>query len=340
MASLSKPTSQMQEILDAHKAMGPLPIETLSAEIARQIPLADRAAAAVYGQNFTKRALAPMPLPVGKVQHKLVPGSNGELLTRIYTPKGDAPKGGWPVVVYFHGGGWVLATLDTYDGSCRAICDGAEAVVISVAYRQAPEHQWPAAPNDAFAAYKWALGNVSQINGNPQKIAIAGESAGGNLAAVVTLMAKEQNMAQPLHQVLIYPVTDVAHGTTMPSAQQHANAAPLNTPMLSWFYDYYVPKAADRTDPMISPLHADSLSGLPSATIIAAQIDPLLSEGEFYAKKLREAGVAVEYKLYTGVTHEFFGMAGLVSEATDAVSLVCKQLKNAFEHTQVRKIAA
>ena len=330
---MPKPNSQMQDILDAYAALSPLAIENLTPEIARQIPLPDRAAIAVYGQNFTKKALAPMPLPVGQVEHRLIAGKESDILVRVYTPKGDRPKEGWPALLYFHGGGWVIANLDTYDSSCRALCDAADCVVVSVAYRQAPEHPWPAATQDAAAAYQWLCQNSSEVHVDKKRIAVGGESAGGNLTAVLTLMARDLGMPQPVHQVLIYPVTDVAHGMNSKSAQENANAKPLNTPMLGWFYNHYLPQNIDRTDPYISPFHAD-LSNLPSATVILAEIDPLRSEGEAYAQKLKNSGISVQAELFDGVTHEFFGLAGLVDEADKAVAIVAKNLRQAFRTQQ------
>ncbi|MDE1170116.1 MAG: alpha/beta hydrolase [Verrucomicrobium sp.] len=326
----AKPNAAMQAILDAHTAMGPLPIETLTPEQARLIPLPDRAAIAYYGQHFTKKALAPLPLPVGETRHLLIPTAEGRLVARLYTPKGEAPEEGWPLVVYFHGGGWVLANLDTYDASCRALCNGAEAMVLAVHYRQAPEHPWPAAMKDAYAAFEWAAAHAPGLDADPNRIAVAGESAGGNLAAVVSQIARDKEAQLPLHQLLIYPVTDLLHGIESPSAEENAEARPLNRAMLRWFYGHYVPEREDRSHPYISPLYGET-AGLPPATVILAQIDPLRSDGEAYAVKMAEADVPVTLKIYEGVTHEFFGMAGLIHEATDAVALASKELRQAFD---------
>lgn len=332
MITQAKPTGQMQLVLDEYLKTGPLPIEELTFEIARLIPLPDRAAVAVYGHHFAKKALVPFPLPVGDIEHRILPGADGaDILARVYTPKGDAPANGWPILLYFHGGGFVLANLDTYDSSCRALCDGANAVVVSVHYRQAPEYPWPAAPEDAFAAYQWLLANAAEIQGDSTRIAVGGESAGGNLAAVVAQMARDKTIAPPLHQLLVYPVTDMVNGPVSESALENADAKPLNRAMLSWFYDYYIPEAGDRTHPYASPSYAATLIGLPPATVILSQIDPLRSEGEAYAAQLEAAGVPVTLKIYEGVTHEFFGLAGLVNEATEAVALAVKNLRSAFK---------
>jgi acetyl esterase len=330
-------TDSMQEILDVHTAMNPLPIEELTPELARQMPLIDRAAMAVYGHHFTKKALLPMPIPVGKVEHRLIPGSAGNnILIRIYTPNGKAPEEGWPILVYFHGGGWVLGTLDTYDSSCRALCDEVNCIVVSVHYRQAPENPWPAAVEDAFAAYQWVCTQAHEFHGSvAAQIAVGGESAGGNLAAVVAQMARDQGVIMPLHQLLIYPVTDLANGLNSTSAREHAKAKPLNLPMLHWFYNHYVPAGTDRTNPYISPLYAESFTGLAPATIILAEIDPLRSDGKAYAAKLEQADVSVNLKIYEGVTHEFFGLAGLVKEASSALSMAAKDLRRAFKEILV-----
>ncbi len=323
----------MQEILKAHAELSPLPIENLNPEYARLVPLLDRAALVVYGTHFLKKALAPMPLPVGKVENLIIPAGNSDLMIRVYTPKGNTPEHGWPIVVYYHGGGWVIANLDTYDSSCRALCDLSKAVVISVHYSQAPEYKWPAAAEDAFAAYKWICENAAGFKGDRFKIAVAGESAGGNLAAIVTLKARDKGFSAPIHQVLVYPVTDLEDGMNSVSAKENADAKPLNTKMLEWFYDNYLPEDVNKSNPYVSPLYAD-LQNLPNATIILAEIDPLRSEGEAYATKLQNAGSNVNLKIYSGVTHEFFGLVGLLDEAAEAVKTVADDLKKAFEDVE------
>ncbi|HEY8965637.1 MAG TPA: alpha/beta hydrolase [Candidatus Methylacidiphilales bacterium] len=324
------PSRSMQLVLDEFESLNPLPIETLTPELARLIPLPDRAALAVYGHHFAKKALVPFPLPLGSVEHRLLPGAEGDLLARVYTPKGDAPEIGWPLLVYFHGGGWVIADLDTYDASCRALCDGAECVVVSVHYRQAPEHPWPAAPNDALAAFEWVRDHAATFAGDPARIAVAGESAGGNLAAVVCQMLRDKGIPGPVHQLLVYPVTDLAGGPDSPSAIENEEAKPLNRAMLGWFYGHYAPEPAQRGHPYASPLHAKSFVGLPPATVILAQIDPLRDDGQRYADRLGTSGVDVTVETFEGATHEFFGMAGLVHEATAAMALAAKNLRRAF----------
>lgn len=262
---------------------------------------------------------------VGDISHLLIPGPGGQLLIRIYTPRGNGP---FPGLVYFHGGGWVIANLDTYDPSCRALCNAANCVVVSVAYRQGPEWRFPAAHEDAYAGLMWVMNNAARLKIDPAKIAVGGESAGGNLAAATTLMARDRNTPQPVHQLLIYPITNYAFDT--PSYQENANAKPLDKPTMMWFFENYLRRAADGANPYVSPLRAPDLRGLPAATVILAQIDPLRSEGEAYAGRLREAGIAATSTVYAGVTHEFFTMSGVIDKAKQAVAEAAAGLKKAY----------
>ncbi|MGI9047497.1 MAG: alpha/beta hydrolase [Burkholderiales bacterium] len=305
-----KPDAQMQAVLDQLAALGGKPIVSLSAEEARKQPTpADAVKALLQSQG---KSTAPMP--VARVQDGEIPGPAGPIKARIYTPDGAGP---FPVIVYYHGGGWVIANLDTYDASPRALANAAKAIVVSSHYRQAPEHKFPAAHEDAFAAYQWVLNNAVAFNGNPNRVSVVGESAGGNLAAAVALMAREAKLPMPVHQVLVYPVANAQIGSE--SEQQNAEAKPLNTPMLTWFYEKYLPTPADKNSPLIALTEVADLKGLPPATIITAQIDPLRSEGRAYAEKLEQAGVPVDYRNYEGVTHEFFGMGAVVDKAKEAV---------------------
>lgn len=319
------PSNQMQEVLDELASFHAPPMESLTAENARQLPTLADAVQGVVGKHALKRTMMPMPVPVGAIEHVLIPGPAGDLLARVYSPAGDGP---FPVLLYFHGGGWVIANLDTYDSSCRALVKKAACVVVSVAYRQAPEHKYPAAADDAFAAYRWLLENTTSVNGDPMRIAVGGESAGGNLAAVVALRARDEGLQMPVHQLLVYPVTNYAFDTE--SYLENADAKPLNAPMMHWFWDQYLPDAGAGMNKYASPLRADDVSGLPPATVITAELDPLRSEGEAYAQRLSDAGVPVAVTCYEGVTHEFFGMAGVVDEATEAVAMAAEGLQSAF----------
>lgn len=263
--------------------------------------------------------------PVAGIRHIVIAGPGGELLLRVYSPAGAGP---FPVVVYAHGGGFVIANLDTYDASARGLTNAAQAIVVSVAYRQAPEHPFPAAVEDMFAAYRWALGNAQSIGGDPSRVAVAGESAGGNLAAVASIVARNRNVKLPVHQLLVYPVTNFATDTR--SYKTYADAFPLSSPDLVYFTNLYLPSPADAANPLASPLREKSLRGLPSATIINAEIDPLQDDGLRYAMRLAADGVAVNHHLYAGVTHEFFGMHAAVAKAQEALHFAAAGLRKAF----------
>ncbi len=325
--------SQAQEILDQHAKYNTPPIESLSPEEARNVPLLDYAARDLVASQVAARMLtlvSPNPEQVGSVGHIRIPGRGGNILARVYTPSGDGP---FPVLVYFHGGGWVIANLDVYDASARGLCNAAECIVISVAYRQAPEHKFPAAVEDAYDATLWAMNHAAHLNGDPDRVAVGGESAGGNLAAVVCLALRDQDETLPVHQLLIYPVTDFVFDKA--SFQEHENAKPLNSAMMPWFAKHYLRNEADATHPHASPLREADLSGLPSATVINAENDPLRDDGRLYAERLREAGVPVTHHLYEGVMHEFFGLKGLLSKAEEAVQQAATELKEAFNRSEV-----
>lgn len=243
---------------------------------------------------------------------------------RIYTPSGSGP---FPVVVYYHGGGWVIANLDTYDASPRAMANLANAVVVSSHYRQGSEHKFPAAHQDAFAAYRWTLQNARSLKGDSSRVAVMGESAGGNLAAAVSLMARDSSVQLPAYQVLVYPIAGYDFNTA--SYQENAAAKPLNKPMMQWFFQNYLRSPADGKSPLIDLVNAD-LQGLPAASVITAQIDPLRSEGKALADRLERAGVEVDYRNYDGVTHEFFGMGAVVNEAKQAEQQAAAGLKQGF----------
>jgi acetyl esterase len=275
-----------------------------------------------------------LPQPVGKIDHVLIPGPGGDILARIYIPDGEGP---FHVIVYFHGGGWVIANLDVYEPSCRALCNAADCIVVSVAYRQAPEHKYPAAVEDAYAATQWVMANVKRWNGDPSHVAVAGESAGGNLATVACLKARFEGGRMPVAQLLIYPVTDSRMNTA--SFREHADAKPLNAAMVPWFWHHYLENEAQGLEPYASPMQAPDLSGMPPAIVITAEIDPLRDEGEAYAKRLTMAGVPVQMTRYDGVTHEFFGLAGVVDNAKKAVKEAAQGLKRIFGHITVTSAA-
>ncbi len=317
---------QMQEVLDALASFNAPALETVTPFVGRNLPSFRNAVEAVLADRGE-----PILEPVGGVEHILIPSLDGtEILARIYRPL-DAGAELLPVLVYFHGGGFVIANLDTYDASCRALTNTTGAIVASIAYRQAPEAPFPAAVDDAYAATQYFLGGAGVVGGDPAKVAVVGESAGGNLATVVCLRARDEGAAMPVHQVLVYPVTTFApSGESRESIEQYANAKPLNSAALEWFGQYYLADPADATNPYASPLEAVDLSGIPPVTMIQAEIDPLQSQGTVYADALEAAGVPVNRTLYAGVTHEFFGMTKVVDKAVDAVEQVATELQTVF----------
>ncbi|CAM4061337.1 alpha/beta hydrolase [Gillisia limnaea] len=273
-----------------------------------------------------KTGIKPMESKVD-ISHKILPVGDEGVLVRMYKPK-NVEKESLPVIVYYHGGGWVIADLDTYEASAVALAEKANAIVVSVAYRQGPEHKFPTAHEDSFNAYKWVVENTAEIGGNPNMIATAGESAGGNLAVAVALMAKDRGVKLPVHIVSVYPIAD--GDIESPSYEKYANAVPLNKGFMKWFFEQYVPNWSSNNDPLINLIDAD-LSGLPATTIINAEIDPLENEGKVLAEKMKAAGIDVERKMYEGVTHEFFGMSAVLEQAVDAQKFAVDRLMKTFK---------
>jgi len=320
----------MQAVLDQLQKLGGQSIASLMPEEVRKQPSPTDAVKALL-QSQGKSLAAE---PVASVKDQTIPGAGGEIPIRIYTPEGAGP---FPVILYVHGGGWVIADLDTYDSSPRALANAAKAVVVSTHYRLAPEHPFPASHEDTFSAYKWVRENAGSFNGDQSRIVIAGDRAAGNMATAISLMAREQNLPMPVHQLLVYPVAGTDMNT--PSFIKNANAGPLNKAMMEWFAKHELKKPQDKLDPRIDLANAD-LRGLPPTTIITAEIDPLRSGGRMLADKLKAAGVKVNYKNHDGVTHEFFGMGAVLDEAKEAVEFGARDLKNSFtttEHQLVRE---
>ncbi len=313
-------TPAMQTVIEKLVSYNAKPITELTAVQARQNPTP-----AMAVMDLIKENNIPVPPSGVDTVGKMIPVNGAQIHARIYTPKtGTAP---YPVIVYYHGGGWVIAGIDTYNASAQALAAQTGAIVVAVAYRQAPENKFPTAHNDAFAAYKWVLANAASFNGNPAKVALVGESAGGHLAAAVSIMARDPKKQMPLHQVLVYPIA--GYDTNTESYQKYADAKPLNKPLMEWFFKQYLTSSADGKKPWIDLVNAD-LKNMPSTTIINAQIDPLQTEGKQLADKLSAANVAVEQKVFDGVTHEFFGMAAVLPQAKDAQKMAVDQLKSAF----------
>ncbi len=308
----------MAVVIEKLGSMGGKPIETLTAEEARRQPTPTDAVMAVMKEHNM-----PVPTPTSDTTGKDI--GNG-VHVRIYTPKGA--NGPLPVILYIHGGGWVIADNNVYDASARGICEGVGAAVVSVEYRKGPEHKFPTAHNDAFAAYQWVLANAASFKGDPKRVALLGESAGGNMACNVSIMARDKGIQMPLYQVLVYPVAQDNMNTE--SYTKYAMAKPLNKAMMSWFGRMYLANPAQMADPRMSLVKAN-LKGLPATTIINAEIDPLADDGKMLADKLQEAGVSVDRKVYDGVVHEFFGMAAVVPDAKDAQKYASGKLKDALK---------
>ena len=324
--TMERADADMKKVLEAFQKLGPKPLETLTPAEARKQPTPADAVMAVMRNNGGNPDAEKANLKVTTKDVTYIAGA-GEQPARIYIPEGKSENAQLPIIVYYHGGGFVIADIDVYDAAPRALAKQANAIVVSAEYRHAPEHKFPAAHEDAFAAYQWVLKNAASWGGNPHDVAVMGESAGGNLAANVAIMARDKGVQAPAHMVLVYPVAGNDMNTA--SYQENANAKPLNKAMMGWFFKHTIRNDADKNNSMLNLLSAN-LEGLPSATIITAEIDPLRTEGEMLARKLQAAGVETNYKNYEGVTHEFFGM-GVVSKAVDAQKLAVTDLKKAFD---------
>ncbi len=324
----------MQGVLNALAAMHPKPIESLSVTEARKQPTpADAVNVVLQKEGKSTDSSALVPGVTSKDTE--IPGPTGSLPVRVYTPTRSSTNGNaFPVIVYFHGGGWVIADKAVYDGGARGLAKQAEAIVVSVDYRRAPEARFPASWDDAFAAYKWVAANAASFNGDPKRLALAGESAGGNLAVATAIAARDDaTVPQPLGIIAVYPVAQTGDMHTA-SYIDSATAKPLNKAMIGWFVDKLITSPEDKKDPRMDLIHAE-LKGLPPVTIINAQIDPLRSDGELLESALKKAGVKVERKVYKGMTHEFFGTAAVVEEAQEAQKYAGQKLRQWFavEHT-------
>jgi len=263
-------------------------------------------------------------LEVGRVEDRRVPAPTGEIPVRIYTPAGDGPFG---ILVNFHGGGWVIGDLDTSDAVCRGFCRAANCIVVSVDYRLAPEHVYPAAVDDAYAATCWVAENAAQLGGSG-KLAVTGESAGGNLAAVVARRARDENGPKIDYQLLAYPVVD--HDLSRQSYADNGEGNLLETETMVYFWDQYCPDPERRREPAASPLLAASLADLPPALVITAEFDPLRDEGNAYAAALKAAGVEAEAICFDGLIHDFLATAELFGCSRRAFDQAAAALKSAL----------
>ena len=303
---------QARFLLDQLAAQGGLELQELTPKEARRA--------------FSALRL-PIPAePVAHVENRSIPGPAGAVPVRVYRSKGAAAPA--PGLVYFHGGGWVVGDLESHDNFCRALANRTHAVVVSVDYRLAPEHRCPAAAEDCYAATRWVAEHGAAIGVDGARIAVAGDSAGGNLAAVVALLARDRGGPSLRHQVLIYPVAD--HDFETPSYRDNATGYLLTRASMQWFWSHYAPDEAQRSEAHASPLRAEKLVGLPPATVITAEYDPLRDEGEAYAARLREAGVATVATRYDGQVHGFVSLFEVFDQGKVATEQIAAALRAAL----------
>ena len=313
----------MAGVVQTYMRLGAKPVHQLNVQQARTQPTIQDAVQAV----ITTQRGHPAATTVMRERDLTVAGAAGPLQARLY----DATPGrrDEPIILYFHGGGWVTGDLNTYAESDRALATQAHAMVLSVAYRLAPENRFPAAHDDAFASYRWLLANASSLGADPRRIAVAGESAGGNLAINVSMAARDAHIKPPVHQLLIYPVAGTDTGTPSYIADEYA--APLGRADMLWYVNNTIRSPDDLKDPRLDLIGRADLHNLPPTTIVSAEIDPLESEGRFLTFKLQAQGNAVDRTLYGGTTHEFFGTGAVVSRARAAEAFAAEKLDATFD---------
>lgn len=321
--SATRPDPEMQQVLDHLAALAPAPLPALDAVAARRQPGPADAVRSMLKSGWHDTA----PRTPVSARNIVVQGATGELPARLYVPR-TPMTGDLPLILYFHGGGFVIADLDTYDASARALAALTGAMVLSAHYRQAPEHKFPAAHEDAYAIYRWLLENADGFDADPKRIAVAGESAGGNLAMHVSVRARDAGLPMPRHQLLVYPLAGKDMDTA--SYRRHAHAKPLDKAAMQWFVEQALEDVAQAADPRINLVDAE-LAGLPPTSVITAEIDPMQSEGLLLAERLTAAGVKTRVRNWRGVTHEFFGMGAVLDQARDAQAWAAWALRAALD---------
>jgi acetyl esterase len=277
-------------------------------------------------QYEARIALMAPAADIASVREQTIDGPGGPLRIRIYTPHGAGP---FPLLVFFHGSGFVLCSLDTHDGVCRNLCAGSGCVVASVDYRLAPEHKLPAGIEDCLYATRWATTHAPELGADARRVAVAGDSAGGNMAAVTALRLRGEGGPALCGQLLLYPVTDYYTPGT-PSYQEKAEGYGLTRDTMKWFWDHYLSDPSEGAHPHAPPLRAQDLSDLPPALVVTAEYDPLRDEGEFYAEKRRANGVPTALTRYDGVNHGFMFWVGVVDKAGSAMNEACDWLRGVF----------
>ena len=336
-ANLPNINSQMLAVIEQFTAFNDPALPTLTARQARMTHSVTDAVNTLLAQKGKTPASPNLTVSQRVLPAAYTAGSAPDgVPVRIYTPATTnttnlASDGTRPAIVYYHGGGWVIGSLMVYEPSAKTLADRTGAIVISVDYRLASEttNKFPAAHEDAYAAYKWVRDNAATLKINPAKIAVAGESAGGNMAAAVCILARERSYTLPVHELLVYPVADNNLNTA--SYNTYVNAVPLNKANIQYFTGLYFNTPADGDNRLISLVDVADLRGLPTTTIIGAEIDPLQTEGQTLRDRLTTAGVSVDYTLYPGTTHEFFGTYDVVPAANDAQTHAADRLKAAFQ---------
>lgn len=306
---------QARALLDAAKASGAPEMWELTPDQAR-----------VEYLRRTERVRADVD--IYRVEDRQIPGPVQTIKVRVYTPQVSQEQASLPVLVWYHGGGFVIGDLDSHDSACRALANQSECLVVAVDYRLAPEHKFPGAVEDCEAALHWVAANAAELGGDPGRIAVGGDSAGGNLAAVVALLAREKGGPKLCFQLLIYPC--VAPEPETPSHHQFAEGYLLTRKTITWFFKQYLRSSKDTLDPRYAPLEEKDLSSLPPSLVIVAGFDPLRDEGVDYAKALIDAGNKVTLSNYEGMIHGFYLMGGMIDKANQAIEESARHLKEAF----------
>lgn len=315
MVSDSEPDPQVQALLETMEQADLPPVHALTPEKARE--------------QFEQLSTLESVDDIDSTQSITIEGPGGDLPLRLYRPNTDREQP-LPVLVYLHGGGFVIGNIDTHDNVCRALANRASCLVVSVEYRLAPEDPFPAALEDAYAALEWVDEFIDTVGGDPERIALGGDSAGGNLTAGVTLLSADRDGPDIAHQLLVYPAVNIGTVNQMDSYETNGEGYFLDAAAMEWFGEMYIQDEIHTRNEYASPLLARDLSGLPPATVVTAGFDPLRDEGIEYADHLDSAGVAVEHHHYESMIHGFVSMLGVVSQADDAIDTLVDRLETAF----------